>query len=387
MKIVVLTGVTGTLGVWIFDTLCSYCHVEEIHCLIRAENVPAAEERLIQTLTQRRLASLQDTRAKVFCHPCNLSEKGTLGLARSVYRHLRKTATVIIHAAWAVNFTLPLEYYEEHRNGLSNLLDLAIDSKHENTPCFLFCSSTASVTGKEGPAQIEEKISYNAEYSSTIGYAMSKWVAESMCDSIHRKTRLKDHIGVIRIGQLCGDTENGVWNKGEAWPLMFASSKVTGVLPNLDEKLDWLRVDVAAQAVVQIAFSLIKSSEQAPDSDKMTACPVFHVLNSHEKPLWSEAMGWIKAIDPSLEVVEPAEWIEKLEAVEGVPPTHPARRLLPMWKKAYGGEEIMDGYKPVTFEMEKTLQAAPILSDVVPIDEAFFRKLWSWVQAQMYDSR
>ena len=382
---VVLTGVTGTLGVWIFDMLCSYCQVEEIHCLIRAPDVAAAEQRLIQSLAQRRLASLQNTKAMVYCHPCNLSDRETLGLAAPTHRHLREKATVIIHAAWAVNFTLPLEYYEEHRAGLSNLIDLAIGSKNANPPCLLFCSSTASVTGEKGPSNIEEKISYNAEQSSKIGYGMSKWVAESMCDSAHRNTRLKGRIGVIRIGQLCGDTENGVWNKGEAWPLMFASSKVTGVLPDLDEKLHWLRVDIAARAIVQIAFSLMKANEQTTDSDEMIPCPVFHVLNGHERPSWSEMLEWIKAIEPGLEVIPPTEWIKKLEAVEGVSPTHPARRLLPMWKEAYGEEKVADGSKPVGFGMERTLQAAPILGEVEPIDEGFFRKLWSWVQAQSYE--
>ena len=385
MKVVVLTGVTGTLGVHIFNILRTYQPVKEIHCLIRAQDDKAAKQRLIQILAQRQLTNIHNSIATIHCHSCDISEKETLGLKPSVYQHLQNIATLIIHAAWAVNFALPLERFAKHGDGLSNLLGLAMGSKIKASPYFLFCSSTASVMGKHGPSHVGEEISYEAEYASDIGYAQSKWMAESFCDSVHQRTHLRGHIGVIRIGQLCGDTKNGIWNKTEAWPLMLAASKAIRALPALDEKLDWLRVDIAAQAVIEIAFSLTQNQKYASNSAKDSPCLVFHVLNSHTKPTWSEMLGWIMAIDPSIEIVEPAKWVGIVKESERIKPDHPARRLLPMWKEAYGDEAIMDGTKPKTFEMEKTLQAAPILDELEPIDEQFFRKLWVWVQNQSYE--
>lgn len=59
---------------------------------------------------------------------------------------------------------------------------------------------------------------------------------------------------MLRIGQLCGDRESGVWNATEAWPLMLASGRVAGCLPGLEgEALGWLAVDLAAEAVAEVA--------------------------------------------------------------------------------------------------------------------------------------
>ena len=383
-RVIVLTGVTGTLGVHIFNILRTDQSVKEIHCLIRAQDEMAAEQRLTHALTQRHLARIQDTIPTIYCHPCDIGEKRTLGLKPPIYQHLQNTATLIIHAAWAVNFALPLDRFAKHSDGLSNLLDLALRSTHKMSPCFLFCSSTASVTGKHGPSHVEEKITHEARHSSDIGYAQSKWIAESICDSVHRRTHLRGHIGVIRIGQLCGDTEEGIWNKTEAWPLMLATSKATAIVPALDEKLDWLRVDLAAQAVIEIAFSLMQPQTYEINSAKGSACPVFHVLNSHTKPTWSEMLEWVKTVDPSIKAVESAEWVKNIEENERVKSNHPARRLLPMWKTAYVDKANVDATKPKTFELKKTLQAAPVLNGLEPINEQFFRKLWSWIQTQSY---
>ncbi|KAJ9107857.1 hypothetical protein QFC19_002763 [Naganishia cerealis] len=60
---------------------------------------------------------------------------------------------------------------------------------------------------------------------------------------------LKDKVQVVRIGQLCGDTQEGIWNESEGWPLMIKSAQITGTLPMIRENPSWLPVDIAAKAV------------------------------------------------------------------------------------------------------------------------------------------
>ncbi|KAG8532232.1 putative NRPS-like protein biosynthetic cluster [Bacidia gigantensis] len=430
-EVVLLTGVTGTLGVWIFHLLRFSSTISEIHCLIRATDSHAAEQRLTKALAHKHLPPHQESKTKVFWHPCKLADSPSLGLPAATLTHLTETTTLIIHVAWAVNFNLPLSNFDSHLSSLRNLLDFATSSPQPSPPKFLFCSSTASVLGphiasfpqtRENAAHIEESIYESPDSASQIGYAQSKLVAERICNSAHFHTRLRNRIAVLRIGQLCGDDKSGVWNVTEAWPLMLSSVRVTGALPDLGEKekLGWLKVDSAARAVCEVGFADFgggledglgigvgvgekrkrkrKGDEEEGergqrDEEKEQAngdgCQVYHVINTNTSSTWSDLLQWMNEIKPNLEILPPAQWVQRLEGLEGKAKEHPARKLLGLWKTAYcrekmseeegkeGGEE-----KEIVYDMEKTLQVAPTLGNVEPIEKAYFGRIWRWVEEQ-----
>ena len=58
---------------------------------------------------------------------------------------------------------------------------------------------------------------------------------------------------MLRIGQVVGDTEAGVWNDTEAFPLIIRSAVTMGVLPDMDMTCRWLPVDTLAKGVLEIA--------------------------------------------------------------------------------------------------------------------------------------
>lgn len=66
-----------------------------------------------------------------------------------------------------------------------------------------------------------------------MGYARSKLVAERIIKAAAEKTGMVARI--LRIGQIIGDSEFGIWNTTEAIPLMIQSAVTLGVLPDLDE--------------------------------------------------------------------------------------------------------------------------------------------------------
>lgn len=212
--------------------------------------------------------------------------------------------------------------------GIRNLINLALHSHRPTQPTFLFCSSTASVLGPNATSPIPEMISTDPSTASPLGYSRSKWVAEAICSRAHAKTRLRNHIAVLRIGQLCGDTRSGVWNVTEAWPLMLSSVQVTNTLPDLDEPLSWLPVDLAAQAVLQIASRkpLVQNSE--------ADIPVYHILNNDCTAKWSDLLCWLRNFAVTFETVPPKQWIRQLESLEGDQAKHSARKLLGLWKSA-----------------------------------------------------
>ena len=390
-EVVILTGATGALGAHILSLLRSSSAVSEIHCLTRAASPSAARERISKSLLARNKAPLDPTSAQITCHPCKLSDSA-LGLPSSTYESLATRATLIVHAAWAVNFSMRLSsFVKDHIGGLRNLINLALASLHTTTPRFVFCSSTASVLGPQCTSPIPECISHDPLSASPLGYSRSKWVAESICEQAHLHTRLKDHISVLRIGQLCGDTESGIWNITEAWPLMLSSVQVTGSLPQLSgERLNWLPVDIAAEAVLQISLPAAHKPAENP------AIPVYHLLNPSTQSTWSDLLVWLHKISPTFATVSPSTWVSHLDNQTGDAAKHPARKLLGLWKEAYcndqqgkptqkqeqgGGKE--NEKKDITFTMTETKEAAPIMRDVKPITEEQFSKIWAWINQEM----
>ncbi|KAL8667754.1 MAG: hypothetical protein Q9168_007199 [Polycauliona sp. 1 TL-2023] len=398
---ILLTGATGALGAHILHLLRSNPSISTITCLVRASSPHAAHERVSKSLSARgkpglppfspspttthppiptTTESATTAEPTVTCLPCTLSDP-SLGLPPQQYAQLARTTNVIIHAAWAVNFTARLRSFEkDHIAGLSHLLHLGTSSTRTTLPIrFLFLSSTASVTNTPTSAYpIAERISTNPEETSPLGYSRSKWVAEGICNAFfhHRSLDLdtnkedekknekktkKADIAILRIGQLTSDTVTGIWNTSEAYPLILSTAPVLHALPDLGtEVLDWMPVDVAARAVVEAVGSMgvNHSTQNQPDTafqelpiddERGTAtakgkdCPVFHILNPSPKPHWTDLLAYITSASPSLDIqiLPPREWLAKLEAYEG---DLPAKKLVGLWRGAFGvgADEIPD---------------------------------------------
>ena len=375
-----LTGATGALGAHILDQLRSDPGISEVICLVRATHSYAAQNRVTKSLLQRRKAPLRPGSLKVGCLVAKIGEP-RLGLSEDEYDRLARRITVVIHAAWAVNFSMRLRsFVKDHIIGLRNLIDLALRSPYDIPPRFIFCSSTASVLGQAREATIKEAVYDDPRTSSSLGYSRSKWVAEAICEQAHINSKLNGRLSVIRIGQLCGDTQSGVWNITEAWPLMLSTLKITGSLPALEgEKLAWLPVDTAGKAILQIAFN---QHELTGDD-----LPVYHVINEDRTVTWMDLLRWIKGInrDP-FKIVSAKEWVEQLDSLKGEASKHPARKLLGLWRNLYCTNERSSlDKKDVKFATENTKAMAPIMKNVQPINQEHFRKIWVWMQEEMLD--
>lgn len=186
---------------------------------------------------------------------------------------------------------------------------------------------------------------------------------------------------MLRIGQLCGDEVNGVWNKSEAWPLMLSAGQQLKALPRLDGKLDWLAVDLAAKAVLEVADTMNANEERE-------VAPVYHILNPDRTRTWSDLLQWTQKIDPSLTTLSPKDWIARLEALRG---GHPAKKLIGLWKEAYGQDEVErretenekgneEGVKKeVVFEIENAKVSSRTMREVEPVNAEGFARMWKWI--------
>ncbi len=243
-------------------------------------------------------------------------------------------------------------------------------------------------------------------------------------------------MAVCRIGQLCGDGDNGVWNRSEAWPLMLGAGGVLGALPRLgDERLGWLAVDEAARAVLEVAGLGVGEGGTVGTgggADTDTArpsnthgigagtpqdgeeVPIYHILNPDNTRTWDDLLSWACELHPALEILNPEEWIAGLEDPDGKAGGHPARKLVGLWRGAYcggqgkgeGGEgeaahgadragkragkkgEKEGGTKgerkaAISFEIENARKVSETMRAVKPISEEAFGRMWAWIGANV----
>ncbi|KAJ4984676.1 putative male sterility protein [Stagonosporopsis vannaccii] len=374
--IVVLTGATGALGAHILSLLQDSEAVETIYCLVRGADEHAAKERVNKALAQRGLTNalaLDPANVKVKVLPAQLSDE-RLGLSDSLYDQLATEATSIIHVAWTVNFRLKLRsFVKDNIAGVRNLLNLALSANRARPPRFAYCSSTAAVMNSEvgQSGYWPEELLSDPASASPLGYSRSKWVAEHICAAADSRTSLRGRIAVVRVGQLAGDSKSGVWNTKEAWPMMLSTASIIKCLPDLGtEALDWLPVDVAAQAFLESTREEICNQEKTP---------VYHVLNPHRRPTWHQMLIWLQA-KADFDIVSPQDWLQRLEENDT---EHSAKKLLGLWKEAYGSGVEEPSLQRRQFAMEKSRELIPVLREVKPLDEAYVQKVWDWVQANV----
>jgi thioester reductase-like protein len=199
----VISGATGSLGAHILDRLTRRSDVAMVICLSRAKSHEESLRRIQDSLQQRRRELSPEAMKKVVSFAADVN-KPDLGLDKDQYELLRQQSTSIIHNAWPVNFVLSLASFDEHIGGAVNLLNLALKSPRKVKPSFFFSSSVGTVQGRPDPV-VHETFSDSPVTAGGMGYGRSKWVVEKILERAGAETKAR--VGVLRIGQLAGDTE------------------------------------------------------------------------------------------------------------------------------------------------------------------------------------
>jgi thioester reductase-like protein len=213
-----------------------------------------------------------------------------------------------------------------------------------------------------------------------MGYARSKLVAERIIKAAAERTGMVAR--VLRIGQIIGDSEFGIWNTTEAIPLMIQSAVTMGVLPDLDEVCvilrsayspmsatgysdtrtqtpSWLPVDVVARVVLEL--SGLPGSPNGTFNALHDPPVVYHVQNP-------KVFHWTRDLLPALreaglffETVSQREWVARLRRSEPDPTKNPTVKLLDFYSNKYDNDEM--GRRELSFATEKTAEASPTLKE------------------------
>lgn len=339
---IILTGTTGSLGAHILAQIANQNSVRRIYCLVRADSESAATARVSKTLGEKGLDPSLLSK-KVICLPSDFSRED-LGLAAGVLNDLKKNLTTVIHSAWAVNFNLGVRSFEQqHIKGTWNLLNLCLSTDTVEPAKLFFCSSISAAAGTPIPARIKEAHIEDLSHAQNMGYARSKLVTEHVIRAAATQTGMEAR--VLRIGQIVGDSEKGIWSTTEAIPLMIRSAATIGALPALEETPSWMPVDEVARAVVELSH--LGRLQKASEEDV-----VYQVQNSRLFAWTNDLLPALKAAGLHFEIVGQREWVKRLREGEQDPSRNPTIKLLDFFEGKYDNDS--PGRKGLVFETVKT---------------------------------
>ncbi|KAF9468258.1 acetyl-CoA synthetase-like protein [Collybia nuda] len=241
--IVLLTGTTGALGSYLLAGLVNRSDIHHIYAVNRhhpRDSRPLLE-RQIDGFTSRNLDPSILRTAKI-----TLIEADVSAVFWNVPNKFLHQITVVIHAAWPVDFNRSLSSFSGALEGLRNLIDFVAGLPKAR---LLFISSTGLFRNWPSARLVVEGPANDPAVAAGLGYTESKWVAERVLDIAAERLRIP--VSVVRVGQLSGGIK-GAWNTAEWFPSMVQSAIGLGCLPICDRLVSWLPVDVAAQGTVEL---------------------------------------------------------------------------------------------------------------------------------------
>lgn len=340
----ILTGATGSIGAHTLYELLNDTSVSKVYCFTRRENALKA---VLQSLLDKELHVTAEQASRIVALNTDLEDQ-TFGLGdNELIPQMLDSVTQIIHAAWPVNFNLPLRQFEEHIRGLHNLIQFSL-SVHQPEPAVLmFCSSVSTALASSSPSIHEEPLRLDGAY---MGYGRSKLIGEHIV-SAARRTGAKTYS--LRIGQVSGHSKKGLWNDSEALPLMIRSALTLGALPELQETCSWLPVDKLAATIVELTRSCAAPARPAsPVEAEYVDDSIYNVCNSRAFS-WSALLASLENNGFRFQTVSFEEWMRLLRESEerGEVEVNPAVKLVGHYEEMYGRDSVL-GQK--TFLTEKS---------------------------------
>jgi thioester reductase-like protein len=338
--------------------------VKKVYCCIRGKQ-DQLSQRLQDAFTSRSLDASLLTSDRVEVLPMRFNEP-LLGFSQERYDQLREEVTMVQHCAWLLDFNMPVDHYDKECIApFYNLLKFAY--KQVN-PMHVHFISSISASAAYGPEIPEEPLPLDPSVTMPMGYAQSKFIVEVLFDYLTTEKNFPCYIE--RLGQVCGDSVNGVWNRSEQYPLMFVGGgSVMHKMPALDTVIDWITVDYAAKTIADIMLRRAYSASNRDES-------IYHIVNP-QLVNWSDVLEAMSASGMKFETVAPLEWVESLAKDD----SNPAYTLM-----SFYDANFKESFKMPVWKTEKTAAAAPVIDQSPVLDAALFTKFLNrWESIGFYN--
>ncbi|KAI9293859.1 acetyl-CoA synthetase-like protein, partial [Neoconidiobolus thromboides FSU 785] len=273
---VLITGANGSLSNFLIQQLIKLSNIKKIYALVRGDTIGHSELKLKKSFEQRKIQLNQKEWKKIKVLNYN-NNNAQFGLNDNEYQHLLNETNVIYHSGWKVNFLNQLSSFKECIESTVSLLNFCNKSKYYID--FHFISSIGALFPKidlnnsanslliQKQNELNSKL-MNLTYSN--GYNLSKLVTENILLKWAGHYNL--NISIHRIGQVSGDSINGIWNTSEYFPLLVKNIYTMKVAPETFMSINWIPVDYAAKALVE--FQLSGSNKNKDDNIHYIMSPV-----------------------------------------------------------------------------------------------------------------
>lgn len=367
-EVVLLTGATGSLGVYILRDLLLSPQVSKVYCPVRGpggtftNDLGVLMTRIKQAFIDRQLDTtlLDEGGSKIQVLPMDMDNSYHLGWGRDTYDRLRNEVTVVQACAWLVDFNQPVTHFDKACiQGLYNLLQFAY--RHTNPIHVHIVSSVSATAGVDAPSNVPESVLMPANPQTALpnGYAQSKYIVEQLFEFLWRVKGWP--CMVERMGQVCGDNQHAMWNPSEMYPLMIiGGGAILGKMPEFPNRtIDWLPVDHAATAIVDIMLK--RSPFQVHQGH------VFHIVNPTTMT-WTELLSNMRTCGMQFDVVSPEEWVTLLSKDQD----NPAYRLLSFMEAAMKSSSPISNLQ--TRETKNTISVTPALKKASTFNADFMKK-------------
>ncbi|GAA5802331.1 hypothetical protein HPULCUR_007795 [Helicostylum pulchrum] len=359
-KVIMLTGVTGSLGSFMLRDLLLDPSVKKVYAMVRG-NPDHLKSRLITAFESRFLdiSLLEDSRVEVL--PMRFNEP-FLGFTDEKYFELKNEVTIIQHCAWMLDFNMTVDHYDKECIApLYNLLKFAY---RKANPMHVHFISSISASAGYGSIIPEEPLPLDSHVTMPMGYAHSKFVVEVLFNYLTTEKKFPCYIE--RLGQVCGDSVNGVWNMSEQYPLMFVGGgSIMHKMPDLNTVIDWITVDYAAKVIADI---MLRTAYLPANMDQS----VYHIVNPNIIT-WNDVLEAMKDAGMKFDIIPPSEWVDILSKDDA----NPAFKLMSFYESNF-----REAFKMPVWETKKTSAMAPLITKSPILDTNLFSKFlthWSTI--------
>ncbi|MDB9467600.1 non-ribosomal peptide synthetase [Dolichospermum circinale] len=290
---ILLTGATGFLGVHLLHELLEKTSAN-IHCLVRAENVFEARNKLKNKLSFYQLWNEQHSQ-RIIPIIGNL-EKKLLGLSEKEFQDLASQIDIIYHNGASVNLIYPYSVLKP-TNVLGTQEILRLASQIKIKPVH-FVSTTSVFCPENYPENEVLLESDPLDYYQGLlsGYSQSKWVAEKLVMQARERGL---PVTIYRAARIIGHSQIGICNTEDLFSRIITTCMQLGATPNIDWEDNLTPVDYVSQAIVYLSFQ------------KESLGKAFHLLNPQIISM-NHLFNLIRKLGYQLPQISYDEWYSQL---------------------------------------------------------------------------
>ncbi len=292
-RVVLLTGATGLLGIYLLKDLCR-AKTEIVYCLIRSKDLQEATRKLCLSIKQY-FPSMTDisfgSKTQVIPLLGDLA-KPKLGLSSEDYYRIANEVDTIYHNAANVH-----NIYNYHKLRAINVLSTIELIKL----CTLFKGKQInyiSTLDISSDGKVYEKFVDSLPPMVVNGYIQTKWVSEFLLSKANDRG-IK--VNIFRSPTIFGDSKSGAFYKSNDYLMNLLKSCIEfGHAPFRQERLYVLSVDFLSKAIVSISNS---------SQDKSR---VFNLAaENNNKLYWETLISWLNDYGYNIELIPEDVWVSE----------------------------------------------------------------------------